>query len=155
MLSHYDDSDVDKDFVPPHEDVGEEDGVEQSDDSENDEMKESDDEAQESDISEHELVNESVNDGNAVQWKNVTNNFVPIFQIPPKEDGTVLCDLSRDATPLQIFRKLVPRSLTNYIAQCTNERIEKDTKRGKCKMEKTDGGEILVGALGCSLVMGL
>ena len=99
--SYYDDGDVDKDFFPPHEDVWEENGVEEeSDDGENDDIKESDYETQESDISEHELENESVN---MVQWKIVTNDFVPRYQIPPKQDGTVLCDLSRDATPLQFF----------------------------------------------------
>ena len=63
---------------------------------------------QESDISEHEFVNESVNDGK--QFNGILLQMILFQDIkfppppPPKQDETVLCDLSRYATSLQFFR---------------------------------------------------
>lgn len=53
----------------------------------------------------------------------VNSNLHPPKEMPPTYIPSVLCNINRGSSELEIFLKLFPRSLLIWISQCTNERI--------------------------------
>lgn len=67
-----------------------------------------------------------------VIWKEVVD-FVPRFKIPKESSSTILADVHRGSTELDVFLKLMPRSLFTFIFQCTNQRLKILAKVKKTK----------------------
>ncbi|GFU28635.1 piggyBac transposable element-derived protein 4 [Nephila pilipes] len=68
--------------------------------------------------------------------------------IPAESSPSLLFNLNRSATELDVFLKIFPKSLMIWISQCTNQRLE---KLGQT-IHPTDPSEIML-VLGCILVM--
>jgi hypothetical protein len=64
----------------------------------------------------------------------------------------VLAGINRSSDELEVFTAVFPRSLLIFIAQCTNQRLEKLRHDKKIKIPDTDCSEIML-VLGVMLVM--
>lgn len=58
-----------------------------------------------------------------------------------------------DSTPVDLFFKLFPKSLFEWIAKCTNERLDILAAKKGIEIEHTDSSEMIL-VIGCLLVMG-
>ncbi|CAK1593089.1 unnamed protein product [Parnassius mnemosyne] len=95
-------------------------------------------------------------------WGPVLENFTSRKTVSiPRVCRTSEC-FTENSKPIDIFLKFFPKSLLDYIAQCTNLRIEKarnevgdrDSRaRKRSYMTTTDRREIAI-VLGCTLIMG-
>ena len=97
-------------------------------------------------------------DQNVFLWSTNISNLKPRMNLPFLSDPTILADVNRSSTELEVFFKLFPKSLfeetANYTNMLTEELIKilkHETKRFKT-LDCTSPEEILV-VLGCVLVM--
>ncbi|XP_044745091.1 uncharacterized protein LOC123306955 [Coccinella septempunctata] len=91
---------------------------------------------------------------NFIIWSDPDESFEPLRSISHKRPCTISSDITADFTPIQIFMKLVPRSLFAQIAHCTNERMKiyAEAISKRTRIEETNLGEIQV-VIGCSFIM--
>lgn len=61
--------------------------------------------------------------------------------------------VDEDSTPVDLFFKLFPKRLFDWIAQCTNERLDILAEEEGKEVQHTDGNEMIL-VIGCLLVMG-
>ncbi|XP_055909332.1 piggyBac transposable element-derived protein 4-like [Eupeodes corollae] len=86
-------------------------------------------------------------------WSNPEPSFEPRLKVSSYRDSIVNDDFNRVDTSLVIFKEIFPQSLFNYIAQCTNERLQiMQKKKRTTKIKLTDEGEIKI-VIGCMLIM--
>lgn len=95
-------------------------------------------------------------------WGPVGENFRPRKAVSETRACRTPEIFTESSKPIDIFLKMFPKSLLDYIAQCTNLRIEKvrsevgdrDARaRKRSYMTFTDRGEIMI-VLGSTLIMG-
>ena len=87
-----------------------------------------------------------------ILWKDVNDQFIPRMKIPDERNCTILGNLDRGSSELDIFFKLFPKSLFQYIAQCTNERLDILEHAMKKQQKHTDSHEIMI-VIGCLFIM--
>ncbi|KAF2879748.1 hypothetical protein ILUMI_26424 [Ignelater luminosus] len=89
--------------------------------------------------------NPPANKHDLVSWDDVDDQFVHCMKIPDDKACVILADLNRSSSELDIFSKLFPKSLLQYIAQGTNRRrleiLEQATNR---KEKRIDTHEIMI-----------
>lgn len=73
------------------------------------------------------------------------------MEIPLYKDPEARVD--KDSTPVDLFFKLFPKSLFEWIAKCTNERLDILAEKKGIEIQHTDCHEIIL-VIGCFLVMG-
>ncbi|GFV52382.1 piggyBac transposable element-derived protein 4 [Trichonephila clavipes] len=83
-----------------------------------------------------------------ILWFHADSTFQPRMTIPAESLPSLLFNLNRSATKLDVFFKLFPKSLMIWISQCTNQRLK---KLGQV-IPPTDPSEIML-VLGCMLVV--
>ncbi|XP_037047253.1 piggyBac transposable element-derived protein 4-like [Bradysia coprophila] len=86
-----------------------------------------------------------------VKWTNVPSNFVPRKEIPTYKEPDMRAE--EDSTPVDLFFELFPRRLFEWIAKCTNERLDIYAAKKGIDAEHTDCDEMIL-VIGCLLVMG-
>ena len=86
-----------------------------------------------------------------IEWINVSE-FVPRFTPSSMRACTIMSELSRNSSPLEIFSKLFPQSLIIHITHCTNKRLEALARKKKKEIKPTNIHE-MKSLLGCILVM--
>ncbi|KAJ6639505.1 PiggyBac transposable element-derived protein 4, partial [Pseudolycoriella hygida] len=86
-----------------------------------------------------------------VKWKKVPSNYVPRKQIPKYKEPEMRVE--EDSTPVDLFFKLFPKKLFDWIGKCTNERLDILAAVKGEEAQHTDGNEIIL-VIGCLLVMG-
>ena len=85
-------------------------------------------------------------DQNVFLWSTNISNFKPRMNLPSLSDPTILADVNRSSTELEVFFKLFPKSLFEEIANYTNMRLKilkHETKRFKT-LDCTSSEEIMV-----------
>ena len=85
-------------------------------------------------------------DQNVFLWSTNISNFKPRMNLPSLSDPTILADVNRSSTELEVFFKLFPKSLFEEIANYTNMRLKMlkhETKRFKT-LDCTSPEEIMV-----------
>ncbi|KAF2889398.1 hypothetical protein ILUMI_16775 [Ignelater luminosus] len=96
--------------------------------------------------------NPPVNKRDLVGWHDVDDQFVHRMKIPDDKTCIILADLNKSSSKLDIFSKLFPKSLFQYIAQCTNRRLEILEQATIRKEKRTDAREIMI-LVGCHFTM--
>lgn len=86
-----------------------------------------------------------------VKWGNVPKNFAPRKQIPEYMEPEMRVE--NESTPVDLFFKLFPMSLFEWMAKCTNERLDILAAKKGIDVEHTDAHEMIL-VVGCLLVMG-
>ncbi len=59
-----------------------------------------------------------------LQWTVADEDFMPRFTIPDEEVPMVCNSLRAQSTALDVFLKVFPRSLINYMVDCMKERLK-------------------------------
>lgn len=86
-----------------------------------------------------------------VKWTNVPCNYVPRKEIPAYKEPEMRVEV--DSTPVDLFFKLFPKRLFEWIAKCTNERLDILAAKKNIAVVHTDSNEMIL-VIGCMLVMG-
>lgn len=86
-----------------------------------------------------------------VKWKKVPANFVPRKEIPIYREPEMRVE--EDSAPVDLFFKLFPKRLFEWIAKCTNERLDMVAVQKGVEIPHTDCHEMIL-VIGCLLVMG-
>ncbi|KAF2886187.1 hypothetical protein ILUMI_19986 [Ignelater luminosus] len=92
--------------------------------------------------------NPPANKRDLVGWHNVDDQFVHRMKIPDDK----ACIILADSSELDNFSKLFPKNLFQYIAQCTNWRLEILEQATNRKEKRTDAHEIMI-LVGCYFTM--
>lgn len=86
-----------------------------------------------------------------IKWEKVPDNFVPRKEIPAHKVSEIRVE--EHSTPVDLFFKLFPKSLFEWIAKCTNERLDILAEKKDIEVQHTDSNEMIL-VVGCLLVMG-
>lgn len=86
------------------------------------------------------------------KWRPVQTGFRPRKSVPVEKPCSILANLGRDSSELEVFFKLFPKSLFIWIAEKTNERINILQKKIKKPIRPTDQYEIMI-IFGCYFIM--
>lgn len=86
-----------------------------------------------------------------VKWKKVPADYVPRKEMPTYKEPEMQAE--KDSTPVELFFKLFPKKLFEWIAKCTNERLDILAKKKGVVEPHTDWSEMVL-VIGCLLVMG-
>jgi hypothetical protein len=113
-----------------------------------------DDDSEMSDVTQHNVSSTHLPNAknDLIGWDDVDEQFIHRMSISAECAPVILVDLNSGSSVVQIFLKLFPNSLLQYIAQCTNQRLQILERATGRKVAPTDAHEIMI-VIGCYLTM--